>query len=400
MAERRYRVLLIATHAVQYSSPSFREMARHPRLDIQVAYLNLKKSQGAIDEDFGVEVKWDVPLFEGYPWTDVPNRARRPSLDKFFGLVNPALWTMIREGNYDAVVIYTGYRCASFWFAMFASKLSGTPIFFGADATGLQPRLGGAWKARVKHWLWPFIFGLADQVIVPSTGTLQMMRSLGIPAERISLTPYVVDNDWWKAQAAQVDRLQVRAAWQIPPAAPVILFCAKLQPWKRPLDLLRAFARSGAANAFLVFAGEGPLKPDLQREAETLGVAARVRFLGFMNQTQLPAIYCASDLFVLPSEYDAFGVVVNESMLCGCAVAVSDHVGAGLDLVHKENGFVFPTGDVDALAALIREASADPEKLRQMGQESKRIMQTWSLSENTQGLIDAIDRVVARRHRA
>lgn len=400
MAERRYRVLLIATHAVQYSSPSFREMARHPRLDIQVAYLNLKKSQGAIDEDFGVEVKWDVPLFEGYPWTDVPNRARRPSLDKFFGLVNPALWTMIREGNYDAVVIYTGYRCASFWFAMFASKLSGTPIFFGADATGLQPRLGGAWKARVKHWLWPFIFGLADQVIVPSTGTLQMMRSLGIPAERISLTPYVVDNDWWKAQAAQVDRLQVRAAWQIPPAAPVILFCAKLQPWKRPLDLLRAFARSGAANAFLVFAGEGPLKPDLQREAETLGVAARARFLGFMNQTQLPAIYCASDLFVLPSEYDAFGVVVNESMLCGCAVAVSDHVGAGLDLVHKENGFVFPTGDVDALAALIREASADPEKLRQMGQESKRIMQTWSLSENTQGLIDAIDRVVARRHRA
>jgi glycosyltransferase involved in cell wall biosynthesis len=400
MAERRYRVLLIATHAVQYSSPSFREMARHPRLDIQVAYLNLQKSQGAIDEDFGVEVKWDVPLFEGYPWTDVPNRARRPSLDKFFGLVNPALWTMIRTGNYDAVVIYTGYRCASFWFAMFASKLSGTPIFFGADATGLKPRLGGAWKARVKHRLWPFIFGLADQVIVPSTGTFQMMRSLGIPADRISLTPYVVDNDWWKAQAAQVERLQVRAAWQIPPAAPVILFCAKLQPWKRPLDLLRAFAKSGVANTFLVFAGEGPLKPDLQREAETLGVANRVRFLGFMNQTQLPAVYCASDLFILPSEYDAFGVVVNESMLCGCAVAVSDHVGAGPDLVHKENGFIFPTGDVEALAALIREAVADPEKLRQMGLESKRIMQTWSLRENTQGLIDAIDRVVARRQQA
>ena len=70
-----------------------------------------------------------------------------------------------------------------------------------------------------------------------------MMRSLGIPAERIALFPYCVDNDWWTEQSKRVDRGAVRARWNVPADACVVLFCAKLQPWKRPQDLLAAFAR-------------------------------------------------------------------------------------------------------------------------------------------------------------
>ncbi len=60
IAERRYRLLLIATHAVQYASPVFREMARNPRMDIEVAYCSLQGAEAGVDKDFGVEVKWDV----------------------------------------------------------------------------------------------------------------------------------------------------------------------------------------------------------------------------------------------------------------------------------------------------------------------------------------------------
>ena len=63
-------------------------------------------------------------------------------------------------------------------------------------------------------------------------------------------------------------------------------------------------------------------------------------FLAFVNQSQLPSVYCASDLFVLPSLFEPFGLVVNEAMLCGLPVAVSDRVGAKFDLVRPdENGY-------------------------------------------------------------
>ena len=150
-----------------------------------------------------------------------------------------------------------------------------------------------------------------------------------------------------------VDREAVRAGWGAMPQTCVILFCAKLQPWKRPLDLLRAFAQADHANALLVYAGEGPQRPELERETAALGVGERVRFLGFKNQSELPAVYTAADLMVLPSEYEPFAVVVNEASCCSCPVVASDRVGAARDLIAPvDPTLIYPCGDVSALAGL------------------------------------------------
>jgi len=393
MPRDRYRVLFIASHPVQYASPIFRRMAQHPKLDIQVAYCSLQGAEVGSDPEFGIEMKWDVPLLEGYSWVHVPNKSRRPTLAGFFGLVNPGLWRIIGSGHFDAVVVYTGYVCLSFWIALAAAKFYRRALLFGTDAHGLTPRDGKSWKTKVKQVLWPRLFSLADVVIVPSSRSAAMMRSLGIPDERLTLTPYVVDNDWWIQQAEQVDRRAVRAAWEVPEDASIVLFCAKLQPWKRPLDLVRAFARSYVPGAYLVYAGEGPLRREVESVASSLGVAERVRFIGFTNQSRLPAVYRASDLLVLPSEYEPFGVVVNEAMLCGCATAVSDRVGAGYDLVATgQNGYVFPCGDVEALATILRDALSNPQQLRQMGSGARRRMDTWSPAQNIQAVVQAVDR--------
>src|SRR5207253_11122683 len=131
----------------------------------------------------------------------------------------------------------------------------------------------------------------------------------------------------------------------------VILFSAKLQPWKRPLDLLNAFAKANLPNALLLFAGAGPLLLQLEPDAASLGVPSRVRFLGFANQSQLPAVYTGADLLVVPSEFEPFGLVVNEALCCGCAVAASDRCGAARDLVAPvDPRLVFPCGNIAALA--------------------------------------------------
>ena len=394
---RRYRLLLLGTHPVQYSAQIFREMSRHPQLEILVAYCSLQGAEAGLDPDFGVKVAWDVPLLDGYPWVKVPNKSPHPGIGRFFGLLNPGVWKLVRRGHFDAVVCYTGYVYASFWIAVAAAKSKRAALLFGTDAHDLRPRDGRHWKTTLKRRLWPRLFRLADVVLAPSSGTVALMRSLRLPADRVVLTPFVVHNDWWLERAAQVEPAAVRAAWGVPEGAPVVLFCAKLQPWKRPQDVLRAFAQVNEYDAHLVFVGEGPLRAELEAEAKQLRVADQVRVLGFANQSHLPAIYRASDLFVLPSEYEPFGLVVNEAMLCGCPVVVSDRVGAKHDLVREgETGFVFPCGDVNALAEILRRILPDRERLHQMGEAACRRMQTWSPREYIQAVVKAVEQAVSK----
>ncbi len=400
MSERPFKVLAVATHPVQYMAPIFRRMAQDPRLDLHVAYCSLRGAEAGFDPDFRTQVQWDVPLLDGYSWTEVPNRGSGE--ETFWGLNNPALKTLIRDGNFDAVLCYVGYVRASFWIALRAARRSNAAFLFGMDAHSLAPRDSKLWKVWFKKIFWPYLFRQADQMFVPSTRARAMVMGLGIASERVTLAPLTVDNDWWKSQSARVDRAAVRAQWGAAPEQPVILFCAKLQPWKRPMDLLQAFAQSTLEpKPLLIFAGDGPQRADLETEAVKLGVTQRVRFLGFVNQSQLPAVYTSADLMVLPSLYEPFGVVVNEAMCCGSAVIVSDHVGADRDLVAPVRpDFIFPAGDTAALTQALRSALADIEQLRETGRRAFDYVESLSPNKGVDGILEAVRRAVERRHRA
>jgi len=393
MDQRRFKVLAVATHPVQYMAPIFRLMASEPQLDFQVAYCSLHGANAAIDPDFQTKVKWDVPLLDGYAWAEIPNKGSGD--ESFWGLNNPGLKKFIRDGRFDAVLCFVGYVRASFWIVRNAAKSSHAAFLFGTDAHSLAPRDGKSWKVWFKKLFWPFLFRQADQVIVPSTGTMEMVKSLGIPPDKITLTPYTVDNAWWKAQSAMVDRQAVRAKWGATPDQPVILFCAKLQPWKCPMDLLHAFAQAALPGSLLVFAGEGPQRAALEAEVTPGGLQQQVRFLGFVNQSQLPALYSAADVMVLPSIYEPFAVVVNEAMCCGCPVIVSDQVGAARDLVAPvDPEFIFPAGNVASLANILRGAFADRQKLQEAGRRGFAHVETHSPQRIIAATVDAIRNAV------
>ncbi|MBD2129920.1 glycosyltransferase family 4 protein [Microcoleus sp. ZQ-A2] len=398
MSLPKSRLLIIISHPIQYCVPIFRLMAQHPKLEILVAYCSLQGAKPGIDQEFGVEVAWDIPLLDGYPWIESPNLSPKPGLGRFFGLLNLQLWSLMRKNQFDAVLIHTGYVYASFWIVAAAAKTSRTMFMFSTDANNLEPRDRQPWKAWLKRVVLPPIFRLADAVVVSSTLGQQMVRRLGIPEQQIVLAPSAVDNEWWSTQAAQVDEKSVRQQWGVPEDASVVLFCAKLQPWKRPQDILQAFAQADVPATYLVFAGDGSLRRELEVEAEALQVSERVRFLGFVNQSQLPAVYRCADLLVLPSEYEPFGLVVNESMLCRCPVVVSDRVGARDDLIREgETGLVYPCGNVDALAAILQKILPQRVPLTQMGEAAYKRMATWSPREYVEALVQVLENSVAMK---
>jgi glycosyltransferase involved in cell wall biosynthesis len=390
-------VLIIASHPVQYESPILRLLEQDTRVESEVAYCSLQGAEAGIDPDFGVEVKWDIPLLDGYKWSLIRNRSWAPRIGSFFGLLNTGIWSKIRRGNFDAVVILTGYVYATFWIAVIAAKLSGVPVLFGTDATSLQPRDGKRWKIAIKKRLLPAIFRLADIVIIPSEAGRQFILRMGISDSRIVLTPFVVDNAWWRQRASEVNRSEVRRQWGIPEDALVVLFCAKLQPWKRPDDVLRAFAKANVAGTYLVFAGDGSMRAGLEAEAKELGISERTRFLGFVNQTGLPPVYRSADLFAMPSEYDPCPVVVCEAMLCGCPVILSDEVRGRFDLVNEgRTGFIYPCGNVDAMAKTLAAILSDRAKLAELSRAAVARMETWSPRDHVDALVMAVERAQTR----
>src|SRR5712672_2991134 len=398
MSERRFRVLAIASHPVQYASPIFRLMAQYPHLDFQVAYCSMRGAEAGHDPEFGHSVKWDVPLLDGYKWTHVPNHGS--GSESFFGLRNPGLWKTIRQGEFDALICFVSYVRWTFWISCLAARSCGVPFIFGTDASSIEPRDGRKWKSMFKRLAWPLLFRLSSQVLTASSAGKQMMRSFGIPEERISMTLDTVDNDWWIERSHRVDRTNVRASWGVDSAERVILFSGKLQSWKRPLDVLRAFAVADISRSTLVFAGDGALRPALEAEASTLGISNRVRMLGFVNQSQLPAVYRACDVMVIASDYEPFGLVVNEAMLCGCVVVASDKVGACRDLIVPGlTGFVFACGDVHGLAGILRDMFTKPDSVHDIAVRARTRMQTWSPQVSAAALVAAVVQAVSRSKR-
>jgi glycosyltransferase involved in cell wall biosynthesis len=226
---------------------------------------------------------------------------------------------------------------------------------------------------------------------------------MDVPAERIFSVPYAVDNDFFQSRVAfaRGSRDALRAELGLEPGVAVILYASKLEVRKRPMDLLRAFehvvkGRRQTADAYLVYAGDGSERCRLETAARNSGLD-RVRFLGFRNQTDLPGLYDLADVFVLPSQWEPWGLVINEVMNAAKPVIVTDTVGAAADLVEDgRNGFVVPMGDISSLANRIDTVLRYPEMARKMGDHSLRKVSEWNFGSDAEGLLASL-RATERR---
>src|SRR5262249_45910530 len=116
-----------------------------------------------------------------------------------------------------------------------------------------------------------------------------------------------------------------------------------------------------------------------------------VVFTGFVNQSELPALYAAADVFALPSENEPWGLAVNEAMCAGLPVVVSREVGCVADLVQNGvNGYAPDAGDIDGLARALRLLIEDKGLRRRQGQASLVRIRQWSYSECLEGIRAAL----------
>ena len=395
-AGRKIRLAYVVTHPIQYQAPLLRYLAAQDDIDLMVYFQSDFSRQTYFDRDFGREIAWDVPLLQGYRWEVLPAVGPTDRLDSLYPL-NYGIISRLWRGQYDFLWVH-GYSRWLNWLAIGVARLRGCKVLIRDDATALSAR-----RSSIKIWakrrlFFPLLSSLIDGFLAAGSLNRAYCLENGIPEDRLFLMPYAVDNDYFAAGAerAAERREAFRAELGLEPGRPVILFAGKFLQLKRPYDLLEAFIRllpELPVRPYLLFAGDGVLAEGLKARAGE--VSGDVRFLGFRNQSELSAYYDLCSVFVLPSEFETWGLAVNEAMSVGRAVVVSDRVGCGADLVQPGiNGHVFPCGDVSALAAALADILRSPERAEQMGRASREIVHTsWSFRENLAALRSAMDRL-------
>lgn len=385
------RVAFVNTHPIQYFAPMYRHFAASGEVDVSAVYLSDYSLRGSPDAGFGRTVRWDVDLLSGYRSIFVPGADARPEPHGFWSMVAPGVATIMQRERFDAVVVH-GHTPAALLLAARAARRSGSRVFFrGETHLGLSR---SALKAALRRPVIGALYRWADGVLAIGQANASFYRSVGVKPQRIFAMPYTIDNDRFAAGSRLLagERTAQRAALGVEDEVPLILFAAKLQPRKRPLDLIRAAATIAAEGLpfHLVFVGSGELDEEARRLAGELALK-RVTFAGFSNQAALPAIYGASDVFVLPSDNEPWGLAVNEAMASGLPVVVSAELGCAPDLVADGvNGFTFPAGNVEALADALRRIIRDPSLRRAMGEASRTRIARWSYAEALAGLREAL----------
>jgi len=391
--QRRYRLAALTSHPIQYQAPLLRLLAQDPAIDLTVFFCARVGAEAWVDPGFGVSVRWDTPVLDGYRHVFLRNLAPRPSVDRFFGLINPGIVRVLGQGRWDALLVH-GYAHLTNWLAFAASRLDRIPLLLRGESTPHRPTL--PLRRAVRSAALRRLFRGTAAFLAIGTLNAEFYRALGVPAGKVFHTPYAVDNDRFMAaaQALRPGREEIRRRLGIPPEGVLLLFSGKLIPRKRPLDLLRALARPGLERAVAGFVGDGELRPALEEEARRLG-SDRVRFFGFKNQRELADYYTAADVFVLPSQFETWGLVVNEAMCFGLPIVTTTAVGAWRDLVREGwNGHVVPPGDVDALGRVLVHLVGDAAVCAEMGRRSGELIATWSNQAAVQGIKAALQAVV------
>lgn len=282
------------------------------------------------------------------------------------------LFALIREFNEfkPTVLNITGYFDWAQILLMNYARLKGVKVVISTESSAADHNRS-AFKENIKR----LIVGRASAFFCFGTSSAEYLKTLGVTNAQIAVKhAAVVDDDTILSVfelAKQTNRKRGNA----------FLYVGRLAPEKNLEMLLTAFLKvNPAQNPWkLIFVGNGPSEDGLKNIAAD---SPNVRFEGAFPWHKVPDYLAESDVLVLPSKSEPWGLVVNEAMVCGKAVIVSNKCGCAPDLViENENGYTFDPNDQVDLEQKLLNFIEYPERIQSMGRQSLRIIQPFSAHE-------------------
>jgi glycosyltransferase involved in cell wall biosynthesis len=381
------RLAIVASHPIQYQAPVFRALAKC--VDLQVFFSHKASRKDQAEAGYGVQFEWDTDLVSGYGHQFLANVSKKPGLDRFSGCDTPEISARIESGHFDAVLVM-GWHLKSMWQASFAAWRRHVPLLVRGDSQLGTPR--PRVKKFAKRLFYPPALRVFDAALYVGQRSKEYYEYYGYPAHRLFFSPHCVDTKWFAERSTTEAGRTLRTKMGIDTRQPVILFAGRLVDFKRPLDLVDAaelLARRDRAIELLI-AGSGPLENEIRDRAQKSNISAH--FLGFQNQSAMPAIYAAADILVLPSTAaETWGLVANEALACGRPIVVSDTTGCAPDLASDGScGRIYPMANTTKLADVLADVLRNPPQVGAIKSKSN----AYSIDAACDGIVQALEELL------
>jgi len=384
------KLAIVITHPIQYYVPVFRLLAE--KAEVKVFYTiggNANNTQ--FEPGFKREIKWDIPLLDGYLYEFVENTAKHPGSQNFSGIKNPTLNGKIKTFKPDAILIYGwAYQSHLAVIRHFYKKI---PLWFRGDSTLLDENSGIKNLLRAISLKW--VYRHIDRAFFVGQANKSYFSNFGLKERQLTFAPHAIDNNRF-GEDRLIESELLRKELGVTDDSALILFAGKFEKKKNPTLLLQAFLELSPTNAHLLFVGNGEMEQSLKQQANkpadenSAFKKTKIHFMDFQNQSYMPVVYQACDLFCLPSQGPAetWGLAVNEAMAAGKAVLVSDKVGCTKDLISDgENGLIFESGNLTDLKIKLSQMLENLNFLLKMGKKSQLIIKQWNFKNQADTIL-------------
>lgn len=300
----------------------------------------------------------------------------------------------LRTHRFDVIII-PGYAYVMCWCALFYAKLTRKNVIVSFDSTEMDnPK--SCWKEPMKRWF----ISKCDAAMCYGTKSKEYVVNLGMSPKNVYTRRQAADNQ--KIAEIHSAALLNREfnLGQANLCRHNFIYVGRLSKEKNLETLLSAYSKvkqenEQAADWGLIIVGGGPEKEALQQLVAKVGVRD-VCFTGGQTWVEVPRYHALSDVLVLPSLSEPWGLVVNEAMVCGLPVLVSNHCGAAYDIVSEgENGFTFDPRDGQDLQKKLAFFVDKPQVAKRMGEQSRRIIADYSPQNAALQMLRCIKTVAA-----
>jgi glycosyltransferase involved in cell wall biosynthesis len=271
-------------------------------------------------------------------------------------------------------------------FALFAAILAGSKVPLVLSEQTTDHRRKKMWLRPLETWMYSRYTAIACASEAIAASLKAWVPSV---SDKISIIPNGIDIPTFE-RATPVPR----SFLEINNGTCVLLYVASLQPRKDHINLLRAMTHISDAN--LVLVGDGELRTQLERLAQTLGIAERVHFLG--RRKDVAELLKMADIYVHPPAVEGFGIAAAEAMAAGKPIVATDV--PGLAQVVGDAGVLVPPGDPARLAREVCNLINSPDRRQQLSRAAVERGRHFSIENTVAAYIDLYSSVLSRSRTA
>ena len=240
------------------------------------------------------------------------------------------------------------------------------------------------WKEQIKSLLYPRLFQLVELLFPGGSRQRAFFEFYGVPKTRIRIAQMTVDVSaiFKITEAFKEKRAATRISMGLTSDAVVFVYVGRLEDYKGVDLVIDAFKAVDDINCRLLIVGDGGMRAKVQQAATD---EPRIFYLGRKDFTGVIEAFAISDVAVVPSTFEPWGLVVNEAMAVGLPVIASDRVGCVDDLVlDQQTGIVFPSGELNQLIDAMASIATNSQLRVAMGRAGHELISGWRLEDAAQ----------------